>query len=97
MRRSRSLLLVLALLAAACARERATAEVCEQVLDRIVDIELSEQGFKDPALAERKKQELRRRFAPDLQRCVGRPLPRQAPACIAAAATTEALSHSCLR
>lgn len=82
---------------ASCARETATIEFCGQVLDRIVEIELHEQGFRDPALAAMKRQELRRRFSPDLQRCVGRPMAPRALSCVHEAATTEELSHRCLR
>ena len=86
-----SIVLVLASLSG-CRRERATA-----ILDRIVDVELDEQGFRDPALLARKKLEMRRLLEGDLRRCTGRQLRHSALACVKAALTTEEISHVCLR
>ena len=80
-----------------CRRERATPEACAEILDRIVEIELNEQGFRDIALADRKKLELRRRFEPDLRRCAGGKLRPDALACVKSARTTEEIAHTCLR
>jgi hypothetical protein len=80
-----------------CSRESATTELCAEVLDRIVEVELAEQGFRDQALVERKKRELQRRFDAEVQRCVGRPVPAQALACVRNAASAEEISHRCLR
>jgi len=89
---------VLALgLASGCARERATGEACSAILDRIVYIELQEQGFRDPALASRKREELRRVLHPELARCQGRGLPEGALACVERAQSAEEISHVCLR
>jgi hypothetical protein len=86
-----------ALLAIACQPTAATREDCEGILARIIELELREQGYRDPALFERKRLELTRRFDADLRACVGRPLPSDAMRCIAAAKSSEAISHSCLR
>jgi hypothetical protein len=86
-----------ALLAAGCAVERATAEQCREILDRIVDLELRERGFRDPVLERRKRDEMRTLLAPDLRRCHGRALPRSAMDCVRGARSNEELSHTCLR
>lgn len=81
----------------ACERSIATAEQCGRILDRIVDIELDEQGFRDPILGARKKAEMRRLLASELRHCVGASLSPEAIACVARARTIEELSHICLR
>ena len=81
----------------ACRRERATPEACGEILDRIVEIELNEQGFRDASLARRKKLEMRRLFEPDLRRCAGGKLRPDALACVKSARTTEEIAHVCLR
>lgn len=80
-----------------CSRERATEESCNQILDRIVELELHEKGFRDPALTERRRRELRHSLAPELKQCIGKRLRPNALACIQQASTAEDLSHRCLR
>jgi hypothetical protein len=80
-----------------CGRERATPEVCGQIVDRIVEVELAEQGFRDEALALRKKTEMRHMFDADLRRCAGGKLRAGALTCVRNAKTTEEISHVCLR
>jgi hypothetical protein len=99
MRRGRGLILALVVLGAvpvACRREHATAPVCGVVLDRIVELELAEQGFRDPALATQKKRELRTLLGPQLRSCVGRKMRHDALDCVAQARSTEEISHVCL-
>ncbi|MES1172504.1 MAG: hypothetical protein ABUL77_04645 [Bacteroidota bacterium] len=83
--------------AAGCHRDVATPDVCSDILDRIIQIELTEQGFRDPALVTRKQAELSRLLAPSLAACANRRLPRGALACVRLARTTEEISHGCLR
>lgn len=80
-----------------CAGEAATADDCRAILARIVELELREQGYRDPALLRRKQAEFAGLFADELDRCVGRRLPPGARACVAAATSTEEISHACLR
>ncbi len=87
---------VAVLVSSGCTDTRATQRDCASILDRIVEIEMRERGFRDPALAARRREELRRRFASDLDGCVGRPLSRGAMQCVREARTTEELSHECL-
>ncbi len=82
---------------ASCTRERASAELCSQVLDRIVELELAGQGFRDHALEDRKKRALHRTLAGQLDACVGLPAPPGALACVREARSTEEISHRCLR
>lgn len=90
------LVAVVALLLAACEREPATAADCRALLDRIVAIELAEQGFRDPALTKRKQDGFARSLADELARCEGLTLPPGARECVAQASSSEVLSHTCL-
>lgn len=93
-RRLASLVLVLAL--PACG-EPATADDCRAILDRIVAVELAEQGYHDPVLTRRKQDEFARRYAADLARCEGLRIPPHARTCLAQAGSSEHISHDCLR
>ena len=94
-RRSR-IIAILFLFSTGCSVQHATSEQCALILDKIVEIELAEQGFHDPALALRKKAQLRSRFLTELQRCQERPLLRGALACVSQAKSSEEISHTCL-
>jgi hypothetical protein len=99
MKRGGGLVLLFVMMAAsplACRREHATAPICGAILDRIVELELDEQGFRDPALAAQKKRELRMLLGPQLLTCVGRDMRRNALACVEKARSTEEISHVCL-
>lgn len=92
--------LIAALLAVSvqsCARERATEQQCHAIFERIVEIELEEMGFRDPALAARHKAELTARYERTLRGCVGHAISERALTCVATARTTEELSHKCLQ
>lgn len=80
-----------------CHQHRATAADCNAILTRIVQIELREQGFRDPALVDRKRAELQQRFATDLAACEGRPITADAMSCVQQAKSAEEISHTCLR
>lgn len=94
--RMRSTLAALLVLAA-CRGEPATAADCREILDRIVSLELAEQGYRDAALTVRKQEVFARRFAAELARCEGVRLPAGARECVANAASSEQISHECLR
>lgn len=91
------LLLAASSIVSACRANRASAEQCRAIFDRLVVLELKEMGFADPALARLKQVELAARYRDELAACVGRRLPARAMACVASARTAEALSHDCLR
>ena len=82
---------------AGCRGEAASAADCRAILDRIVALELAEQGYRDPALTTRKQEGFARSLAAELARCEGLHLPPGARACGAAAGSTEQISHECLR
>jgi hypothetical protein len=91
-------LLLGAALVASCGGARPATEAdCGALLDRLVELELAERGFHDPALLSRRQAEARTRFAPDLEACRGRRLPAAALDCATRAATAEAVAHGCLR
>lgn len=80
-----------------CSQRTATRNDCQLILDRIITIELGEQGYRDPAFAQRKRNELRERLKSRPDGCIGRPLPAHALTCMTQAQNTERLSHDCLR
>jgi hypothetical protein len=90
-----SMFLVMAL--SGCHRHVATSEDCRFILDRIVELELHELGFRDPALAVRKVAMAERLFAADLLTCTGVRIKETAIDCVRQATSVEEISHRCLR
>lgn len=88
---------LLALAFVGCRRHRMSAQECSLVLDRIVELELSERGFRDPVLAKRRQSQLRSSLAPELDACEGRRVKREVASCVKAAKSAEEISHVCLR
>ena len=84
-------------LATGCGGRPATREDCRQVLDRLVDLELQERGFRDPALAARSRAQAEKTFTGDLSSCEGKRIPSTALACVRSATSSEEVSHRCLR
>jgi len=80
-----------------CHSPSATDSDCEAMVGRIVELELQERGFRDPALTDRKRNELLTSLQPELGQCRGMKLPDGAMACVAKARSTEELSDGCLR
>jgi hypothetical protein len=96
----RRLVLVGALLAggpAGCRGRAATAEDCRAVVERLVELELAESGFRDPTIVARWKRTLGARLAPELMRCEGRRVPAELRTCLASAPNAEAITHGCLK
>ena len=87
----------LALLLGCSDDSRATHADCIEIFDRLVEIELHEKGYRDPALLERRQRELQQLLRSEIGACVGRRLPEGALACVREAATNEKVSHICLR
>lgn len=88
--------LLLAGVGISCHRERMTAQDCGLILDRITELELAERGFRDPALAARRKSEMRARLKGEIDACVGRSVRSGAMDCALTASTTEDLTQRCL-
>jgi hypothetical protein len=80
-----------------CRRHRMTAADCGVVLDRIVQLELAERGFRDPALARRRQGEIRARLSTELAACEGRRARSDVMTCLRGARSAEEISHGCLR
>ena len=92
----RWLFLLLVVAAGGCHRHPASADECEAILSRLIELELSESGYRDPALRTRWQQDLVRRFAPDLERCRGRDVHSSFRTCLATARSSEEITHRCL-
>jgi hypothetical protein len=90
------LIVMLALAAPGCRRHAASTDDCNDVLNRLVDLELIESGYRDPALRARWQVDLARRFAPDLARCRNQEVRDDLHACLATARTPEEIVHRCL-
>ncbi len=92
---SLSIIMILVALSA-CEPQRASVEQCRQIFDRMVELELRQMGFQDPALAKRRQADLAARFEQELDACVGRPIPESAMACVAKAKNIQSLLQDCL-
>ncbi|MEA2697422.1 MAG: hypothetical protein QOI66_1693 [Myxococcales bacterium] len=80
-----------------CHRRAATKDDCRDVLDRLIQLELTESGFRDPTLAARWTSELHRQLAPQLDRCLGKRVPTDLRICLSVARTPEEIAHRCLK
>jgi hypothetical protein len=90
---------VLALAAAmlaGCHRHVATPADCRAILDRLVEMELAESGFRDPALVPRWQDELARRFDDDLRRCRAVRVRDDLTTCLRTAQNPEQIAHRCV-
>jgi len=80
-----------------CHRHTASAADCRAILDRLVALELKEQGFRDPELVPRWQEELARRFGDDLRRCRAIRLGEDLEGCLRAAQNPEEIAHHCVK
>jgi hypothetical protein len=97
-RRSLSLAALAGLAAlSGCHRHTASAADCRAILDRLVALELEEQGFRDPALLPRWQGELARRFDDDLRRCRAVRVGDDLEACLRGAQNPEEIAHHCVK
>ncbi len=88
---------LLALGATGCHRHLATPADCRAILDRLVEMELTESGFHDPALVPRWQGELARRFDGDLRRCRAIRVRDDLAVCLRAAQNPEQVAHRCVQ
>lgn len=88
---------VAAALMAGCHRHVATEADCRAILDRLVEMELAESGFHDPALAPRWQDELARRFGDDLHRCRAVRVRDDLARCLREAQNPEQVAHRCIQ
>ena len=87
---------IAALAPVGCGRHKATTEDCRAVLDRIIELELSESGYRDAVLRARWKSDFGRRFAPDLRRCQGLRVKNDLRRCLVDARSPDEIVHQCL-
>jgi hypothetical protein len=98
MQRRSLFVLALALAASSgCNRHRAAPADCIAVLDRLVDLELTESGYRDPVVRARWQANLRRRLAPDIEQCRGMSVPNDLISCLSTTKGAEDLTHRCLK
>ncbi len=74
----------------------ATTADCRAIFRRIVEVELRELGYRDPALSLRRARELSATLAVQLRACEGQQISNTMMACVNSANTTEEISHTCL-
>ena len=98
MRILRGLPLGLAALAllSGCHRHRASPQDCKAALDRLIDVELVELGYRDPILRTRWHRELERRFALDLERCRSGRVRDDLRLCLQGQHSSQAIVQQCL-
>jgi hypothetical protein len=88
-----SLLLGLAL--AGCGR-KATREDCERLFDKNVEVKLKSDGVSDPAVVQKRQEELRASFKEDIDKCIGRRVTDGMLSCVSTAESAEQIDK-CLR
>lgn len=83
---------------AVCGCQQASTEQCERIVERIVQLELKQQGIRSPALLEKRtKETLAQKKHQWLEGCVGQRISQTAIDCINRATTPEQITDSCLR
>ena len=80
-----------------CHRHTASAADCRAILDRLVALELEEQGFHDPALVPRWQGELARRLDDDLHRCRAVRVRDDLESCLRTTRNPEEVVHQCVK
>lgn len=89
--------LALSLVASAGCR-RATEADCEKIVDRIVELQLREQGVTDPEVIAKRKDETKARKRQELLGgCVGKRISSGSLKCIEGAKTSAEIIDVCLR
>ncbi len=76
----------------------ATEPECQEILDKVVELELRGQNVNDPATLELRKKTTREARSKELlPGCVGRKITDQAMACIRGATSYDEIDNRCLR
>jgi hypothetical protein len=78
-----------------CGR-KATRADCELVVDKNVEVKLKSDGMTDPALIQKRKDELRASLKDDIDKCVGKRVTDGMLTCVNNAQTAEQIDK-CLR
>lgn len=88
-------MLAFALACSACGR-KATRADCEAVVDKNVEVKLKAEGITDPAIVQKRKEELRASLRDDIDKCVGKRITDGMMACVKGAETAEQIDK-CLK
>lgn len=89
--------LSVAIFASGCGHP-ATQQECEEILDKVVELELKGQNVNDPATLEQRKKSTREAKAKDLlPKCTGRKITAEAMTCIRQARSYDEIENRCLR
>lgn len=78
-----------------CGR-KATRADCELVVDKNVEVKLAADGMTDPALVQKRKEELRASLREDIDKCVGKRVTDGMLTCVKGAATASEIDK-CMR
>jgi hypothetical protein len=77
---------------------QATEQDCERIIDRIVELELKEQGITDPRLVEKRKASTHQQKREELMTgCIGKRISDSALTCIDNATCARDITEKCLR
>jgi len=93
-------ILILALAATAsvgCRRHRAAQADCASILDRLVELELTESGYHDQVLRARWRTDLQQRLSGELERCRTFMVRDDLARCLSNATVPEDITHRCLK
>jgi hypothetical protein len=75
-----------------------TAQECDEILNKVVELELKKQNVHDPAVIEQRKAETRSARGAELQAlCKGRKITNKAMACVRTADSFDKIDNECLR
>ncbi len=76
----------------------ATKEECDQIFDKVVELELRGQNINDPAVVAQRKVETRNKLGADLgKKCEGRKMTDRTMACVRTATSYEDIENRCFR
>ncbi len=77
---------------------RATEQDCERIVDRMVELELKDQGIADEkTVASRKVDARAKKHDTLIASCIGKRLPQSSMTCIDKAQTPSEITERCLR
>ena len=76
----------------------ATREECDQIIDKVVELELRGQNINDPAVVAQRKVDTRNKLGADLQKkCEGRKMTKGTMDCVKSATSYDDIENRCFR
>jgi hypothetical protein len=92
-----STLLASALAVCTVGCHRATEADCDRIIDKLVELELKEQGINDPRTIELRREETRAKKREELiHSCVGKRVSQRSMDCIQRAQSSSEVTDKCL-